>query len=362
MTPWLLLAVLTQVNWPQAGPIIDRYCNRCHRAGQVGPFDFTTHEGAAAYAPEIVRYVREDKMPPWRVKASAAGLLRERALPAAARATLIKWAEDGASEGGPAVMAKRHPQWDLGEPSLVVSQPREHTVSAEKVVDIVRFEHEVGSQDLVFNGLELRPSNRNLLHHAVLYAGQQPLTAWAMCDNGIKLPPGIAWRVPAGQKLVVELHYFKRTLRPARDLTRVALYFPKQSPQRWARAIELTQPALRIPAGARRHVVRQEMAMATAGQILGILPVFQLLTTRIKLGLRGQSEPVLDIAPFEHHVMAGYWWRRGMPVRQGAVLEVEAEYDNSTQNPYNPHPTPREVIFAENGLDETFRVWLTVTP
>jgi hypothetical protein len=362
MTSWLLWALLAQVTWPQAGPVIDRYCNRCHRAGQVGPFDFTTYEGAAAYAPEIIRYVKENKMPPWRVKKAAPGLRQDRALPAGPRELLLNWAEGGAKEGGPAVMTKRHPQWDLGEPSLVVSQPREHTVAAEKVVDIVRFEYPVGDTDLIFDALELRPSNRNLLNHAVLYAGQQALTAWAMCDNGLKLPRGVAWRVPAGQKLFVELHYFKRTLRPARDLTRVALYYPKQKPRRWARALELTQPELRIPAGARGQIIRGELQLESGGQLLGMLPVFQLLTTRVKVGLRGRAAQLLELAPFEHHVMASYWWNSGLALGRGAVVEVEAEFDNSTQNPFNPHSTPREVRFAENGLDETFRVWLTLTP
>jgi hypothetical protein len=282
-------------------------------------------------------------------------------LPVSARETLLKWAEGGARQGGAAVMTNRHPQWDLGEPSLVISQPKEHTVAAEKVVDIVRFEYGPTKRDLVFDGLELRPSNRNLLHHAVLYAGEQPLAAWAMCDNGLRLPPGFAWRVPAGQELVLELHYFKRTLRPARDLTRVALYFPKQPPKRWAKLVELTRTDLRIPAGAQQHVVHAAMPVEP-GQLLGMLPVFQLLTTRVKVGLRGQTVPLVEIAPFEHHIMASYIWPRGVRLQRGAVVEVEAEFDNSARNPYNPHPTPREVLFAENGLDETFRVWLTVAP
>jgi len=205
----------------------------------------------------------------------------------------------------------------------------------------------------------LRPSNRNLLHHAVLLVAGQPIAAWAMCDNGVRLPAGVAWRIPKGQPLTVELHYFKRTLRPARDLTRVALYFPKSKATRVARLIEFTKPSLRIPAGARQHRENAVFAVAEDLQLHAVLPVFQLLSTQVRLKHNGKD--LLWVEPFEHHVMTSYVLARAMVLVKGSRFEGEASYDNSAQNPFNPHQTLREVKFEENGLDETFRFWLTVS-
>jgi hypothetical protein len=355
-----------QPTWREAAPILDRYCNECHRAGQVGPFDFTTYEGAAAYAPEIVRYVTGNKMPPWRAKPSPLAFAHSRAMPDSATATLLGWINGGTREGVAPPLTKRQPQWNLGKPDLIVAQPMEHTVAAEKTVDIISFEvpaTELGTTtiDRYFDGLELRPSNRTLLHHAVLKVAGQPIAAWAMCDGGVRLPTGVAWQLPRGKALTVELHYFKRNVRPGRDLTRVAFFWAKAKPQRIASLIEVTKPDIRIPAGANLHTEKMRFTLRENVQLHGVLPVFQLLAASVRVKLEGQRDFFLWVEPFEHHVMMGYFLARPLVLRSGAALAIEATYDNSTQNPYNPHRQLREVRFAENGLDETFRLWLTIS-
>lgn len=352
--------------WRQAAPLLDRHCNSCHRAGQVGPFDFTTYEGASAYAPEIARYILADKMPPWRAKPSLVPFSNSRQLPDSATAGILGWINAGSRPGTPAPLPKRHPQWNLGQPDLIVSQPTEHTVSAEKTVEIVSFEispTELGTatKDRYFEAFELRPSNRNLLHHAILRVGGKPLAAWAMCDNGIRLPAGIGWHLPKATPLTVELHYFKRNLRAARDLTRVALYFSKTPPRRKASLLEITRQDILIPPGVNLHPEKTEFTLPDTVQLHAVLPVFQLLAVDVRIRQRGKSDYLLWVSPFEHHVMMSYQFATAIPLLKGSRLEAEAIYDNSTQNEFNPHQKLRPVRFEENGLDETFRFWLTVS-
>jgi hypothetical protein len=59
--------------------------------------------------------------------------------------------------------------------------------------------------------------------------------------------------------------------------------------------------------------------------------------------------------------MSSYILSRPVSLPANSRLDLEAIYDNSPQNEFNPHKTLREVTFAENGLDETFRFWLTVS-
>jgi len=352
--------------WREVAPLLDRHCSGCHRAGQVGPFDFTTYEAASAYAPEIARYILGNKMPPWSAKPSPIPFSNSRALPEGVAAKLLNWINTGTKPGTPSPLPRRNPQWNLGPPDLVLSQPLEHTVSAEKTVDIVTFDispAELGTTQTqrYFDAFEFRPSNRNILHHAILKIKGQPIAAWAMCDNGIRLPKGIAWQLPKNTSLTVELHYFKRNLRPARDLTRLALYFTKQTPTRIASLLEITKPDIRIPAGANLHPEQTSFTLPSRVQLHVILPVFQLLTAELHLRQQGMQDYFLFIHPFEHHLMTSYQLARPLLLPKGSKLEAEAIYDNSTQNQYNPHQKLREVRFAENGLDETFRIWLTVS-
>lgn len=358
-------ALAQDLTWREIAPLVHKHCNACHRAGQVGPFDFTTYEGASAYAPEIARYVLGNKMPPWRAKASPLPFSNSRDLPDAVIAQLMSWANNGAKPGTPLPLPKRHPLWNLGAPGIVLQQPKEDTISAEKTVAIVSFDvppEELGNTKtpLYFNALEFRPTNRNVLHHAVLKVQGKPIAAWAMCDTGIRLPAGVAWHVPANTPLTVELHYFKRNFRTATNLTRIALY-PAAKPRRIASLLEITKPDIRIPAGANLHPETTIFSVPANVQLHAVLPVFQLLANQIRLRQAGQSDYFLWVQPFEHHVMTSYILARPLVLTKGSRLEADAIYDNSTQNEYNPHKTLREVRFAENGLDETFRFWLTVS-
>ncbi|WP_031498897.1 c-type cytochrome [Bryobacter aggregatus] len=352
--------------WTEIAPLFDRWCNGCHRTGQVGPFDFTTYEGASTYAPEIAREINAAKMPPWGVKPGPLHFSNSRQLPDEVTAKLLAWINANTPNGTAPTLPKRNPQWNLGPPDLIFTQPKEHTVPAEKTVDILSFDipsAELGTtdKDRDFDAFEFRPSNRELLHHAVLKIGRQPLAAWALCDNGIRLPAGVAWRLPKGQPLTVELHYFKRNLRPARDLTRLALYVPKQQPKRWASLLEIVKTDIKIPAGENLHLEKTSFRIPENLQLHAILPVFQLLADDIRLRIGGQHDYFLWLAPFEHHLMSSYLLAAPLPLKKGTPLEAEALYDNSLQNPFNPHKQLREVHFEENGFDETFRFWLTVS-
>lgn len=361
-----LLCQAQSPTWRDVAPLFDRWCNQCHRAGQVGPFDFTTYEGASAYAPEILRELNAAKMPPWPVKPGPITFANSRRLPDEVTAKILTWISEGAKPGTPASTEARNPQWNLGTPDLIVSQPKEHTVSAEKTVEILRFEISpaaLGTQteDRYVRAIELRPSNRNLLHHAILIDGKSPIAAWALCDTGLRLPTGVAWKLSRNKALTVELHYFKRTLRPARDLTRVAFFFAAAKPTRIASLIELTTPELRIPAGANLHMERTIYQVPEDIRLHSILPVFQLLAADIRMRINGNRDYALWVEPFEHHLMSSYILAQPLALAKGTRIEAEAFYDNSTQNPFNPHKQLREVHFDENGLDETFRFWLTVS-
>jgi hypothetical protein len=340
--------------------LLHRHCTACHRPGQVGPFDFTNYDTAAAYAPELSKYILGEKMPPWRAKPGPIAFSNNRRLPEEATAKILAWINAGTPQGAPApAPPKRHPLWHLGEPDEILSQPAEHTVSGETTVDIVTLRFPPAPKDRHLRAFEFRPSNRALLHHALLRAGSQPLAAWAMCDNGIQLPAGTAWVLPKDTPLEIELHYFKRTLRPARDLTRIALYYAKSKPTRQAYLLTIQKTDLRIPANANLHQETTTYTLPDSLHLLSILPVFQLLAEDLRLSTPQQS--LLWVRPYEHHLMTTYTLARPLPLPKGQPLKAEATYDNSTQNEFNPHKTPREVRAAENGLDETFRFHLTVS-
>ncbi len=46
-------------------PILQQHCQRCHRAGEIGPMPLVTFEEAHTKAQKIAVKVRGKQMPPW---------------------------------------------------------------------------------------------------------------------------------------------------------------------------------------------------------------------------------------------------------------------------------------------------------
>ena len=46
----------------------------------------------------------------------------------------------------------------------------------------------------------------------------------------------------------------------------------------------------------------------------------------------------------------------------GSTISMEYTYDNSADNPHNPHIPPRGVTYGQRTMDEMAELWLQVVP
>ena len=54
------------VNYSEhVAPILNKHCVVCHRAGESGPFSFSTYASARKHASDIATVARDRYMPPW---------------------------------------------------------------------------------------------------------------------------------------------------------------------------------------------------------------------------------------------------------------------------------------------------------
>src|SRR5436189_140915 len=90
-----------------------------------------------------------------------------------------------------------------------------------------------------------------------VYRGPRPIrcwpgstpAGWAPGDMPVIYPPGTAKRVPAGSKLVFEIHYTP-TGTPHTDRSSVGIIFAKKPPERPVETNILANMFVRIPPGA----------------------------------------------------------------------------------------------------------------
>jgi len=80
-------------------PILAKYCQNCHRAGQVAPMSFVTYETTRPWAKQIKAMVTAKKMPPSVGSPHYAVLTRGEGLTQNEIETLVKWVDHGAPQG-----------------------------------------------------------------------------------------------------------------------------------------------------------------------------------------------------------------------------------------------------------------------
>ena len=75
----------------------------------------------------------------------------------------------------------------------------------------------------------------------------------------------------------------------------------------------------------------------------------------------GQVEPIIWIRDWDWNWQGRYQYREPVRLPKGTRLDLEAYYDNSTDNPANPNSPPKWVRFGQQTSDEMCICFLQAT-
>jgi hypothetical protein len=365
-------------------PILQNRCQSCHRPNGAAPFPLMTYEEASAFAPLIKPYVQTRRMPPWKAE-PVAEYLNERRLSEAEIATIVRWVEEGCPEGDQkdAPPPKQFASgWMLGEPDLVLEPDREFRLEATGR-DVYR--HFVFPtnfpEDKFVTAIEVIPGNPRVVHHVIAFidtSGRakqldgrdgQPgyeafggpgfipaggLGGWAPGNIPVPLPDGIAYRLPKGATIVIQVHYHKSG-KPETDRTKVGIYFAKQPPRQIVHVLPVLNFLFAIPPGAERHEVRAEATFTRDVKVLAVMPHMHLLGREMKVTAilpDGTEKPLVWVRDWDFNWQETYFFKEPLRLPAGTKVQVVAYYDNSEKNPRNPNKPPKWVRWGEQTTDE----------
>src|SRR5437879_3973658 len=131
-------ALAQQVTFTKdVAPILQQHCQTCHRPATIAPMSLLTYEQTRPWAKSIKAKVMAREMPPWFIDRNVGvqQFNNDVSLTDQEIATIVKWVDSGAPQGNPADMprARQFPDalaWQIGQPDLVVSLPKELIVKA----------------------------------------------------------------------------------------------------------------------------------------------------------------------------------------------------------------------------------------
>ena len=386
------------VTWSRdIAPVFQQHCQGCHRPGDIAPFPLLSYLDAYRERQKILRVVERRRMPPWKPVPGFGEFLDARRLSETEVASIRDWVAAGAPEGDPPDLppARQWPEtWTLGAPDAVLAPESAFEVPSSDrdlyrcFVIPTRF-----AEDRYLSAVEFAPGNRQIVHHVLTYLdttgasvaldqadpglgytcfggpGFAPtggIGGWAPGARPQVDPDGVGVLLPAGARVVMQVHYHNRRGGPESDRTTIALHFATKPVNKRARWIPVLNRTFLIPAEASRHEVRSTYVIPLGRDLhaIGISPHMHLLGRSMKVTATspdGTVQPLIYIDDWDFHWQGTYTFARPVPLPGGTRIDVEAVYDNSSTNRRNPSSPPRDVRWGEETTDEMCIAFIRVT-
>jgi peroxiredoxin/mono/diheme cytochrome c family protein len=350
--------------------ILNRRCVACHHDGAMAPFALTSYADAAAWAETIAEVVRDGRMPPWDASPQHGTFANDPSLTDAERQTLAAWVQSGVPEGDP----KDLPQpptlavgWQIPKPDLVVTMPKPFNVPAKGVVRYQYVTVDPGfTEDKWVQATEARAGNPSVVHHIVVFihAPGTPSPAERGIGEIIAVgvpgmaalihPPGVARLVPAGSKLVFQMHYTPNGVAQA-DQSRLGLVFADpRTVRKQVKSDMAVNFQFKIPPGAPDHALTANYRFGQDTVLFALFPHMHLRGKSFRMEAvypDKRREVLLEVPRYRFDWQNQYVFKEPKLLPEGTVLHCEGHFDNSTANLSNPDPK-RVVTFGEQTWDE----------
>jgi hypothetical protein len=187
---------------------------------------------------------------------------------------------------------------------------------------------------------------------------------WAPGHTPYVAPEGMAWPIDKSSDLVMMLH-----LRPSGKIEQVqasiGVYFSDAPPTRVPAIVRLTRQHLDIPAGEQAYNVSDSYTLPVDVDAYTVQPHAHYLAREAKVHARlpdGTTRWLLLIKDWDFDWQDVYRFATPVFLPAGSTVAVEWTYDNSAENPRNPHNPPKRVTYGQQTSNEMSELWLQVLP
>lgn len=401
-------------------PIFVERCGSCHTAGGVGPFTLDTFDAAAPLAALSLDAVETGRMPPWDAETTDTceprfGWKDDPRLSDDEVELIRAWVDAGAPEGDPSEavelpvietmsLADADARLTLGQ-GWTAEGDRDQFRCFSLDPDLI--------DDVWVTGIQLEPGSRAVVHHALIWTDPYALSAeldpggasydcpgggnvdgsallhtWTPGQVPFHLHPDTGVHLPAGSRVIVQVHYHPYGAQAIHDLSTLELTWSDERPRYEAINTLIGNhseqredgsglqpgpndpargPVFKIPADTADHTEIMVEPMGGGDWTVKLLAVGNHMH-QVGVDQRmvvEHAEPEAGEPAEECLLQTPRWdfeWQRqylydaeleALPeVRGGDIIRIECAYDNTVDNPAVAK------MLADEGLTETFDVYL----
>jgi hypothetical protein len=373
-------------------PLLQNSCQECHRPGEIAPMALLTYDQVRPWAKSIKTAVLKNQMPPWPADPHYGKFANDRSLTKSQIDTIAAWVDAGAPEGDKADAPKPRTWvdgWNIKKPDAVVSMPQAFDMPASGEVEYQYIVVPTGfTEDKWIQAVEVRPSNRAVVHHAVIFI-REPGNPWMKeAKPGIPFVPtvtnpqqrflntqgggmsdvlciytpgmvpdiyqtGQAKQIKAGSDLIFQMHYTANG-KAGKDQTKIGIVFAKEPPKQRIITVAALNNRFNIPAGDANYKAEAVTPIINPVTVMSLFPHMHLRGKAFQYDViypDGKSETILKLDQWSLNWQLSYKLETPLKLDPGAKMKATAWWDNSPNNPANPDPK-KDVQWGEQSWEE----------
>jgi tetratricopeptide (TPR) repeat protein len=384
---------------PVIARILYKNCTPCHRPGESAPFSLLSYQDAKKHAFEIAEVTKRRYMPPWLPEKGYDEFKGERYLTDKEIALIGEWVKEGRLEGPTAnapVPPKFSSTWELGPPDMILHVKYPYKMAAAGNEVFWNFVLPVPvKQPRWVRAVAIRPGNPRVFHHAnavIDHSGAarqrekfpgsgfpgMDLTvkstdfnpdgnflSWKPGSKPFVAPEGMAWLATPGMDLILNSH-MRPTGKTEIVSPEIGLYFTDQPRTKYPILVELEHDgAIDIPAGDKNYLVSDDFKLPEDVYVLAVYPHAHYLCTLMEGYATlpdGTRKWLIRIPHWDLNWQGVFVLKKRLFLPKGTVVSMRYHYDNSADNPRNPHNPPVEVHGGDRSTDEMGDLWLQLLP
>ncbi len=374
-------------------PILIDRCGTCHHPEGPAPFSLVTYPTVKSHATQMLAAIKSGFMPPWKSEPGYGEFVGQRHVTVSEMVILERWIADGAREGDPRKLPVRQwtQGWQLGKPDLIAALPAPFVLPAEGV-DVSRvfvFRLPVSAMRYV-RGLEFRPGNAKVVHHANIRIDRTPASrqlddqdsnvgydglilrsavfpdghflGWTPGQVAPLLPRGLAWRLDPGTDLVVEIHMQPSGKTEVVDPS-IGLYFTGDAPERTPVMLRLGRQSIDIAQGDANYIVTDAFTLPVDVEVQAVQPHAHYRAREVVGSATlpdGSTKSLIYIKDWDVRWQHVYRLVEPLVLPRGTTVAMRYRFDNSTGNSRNPQQPPVRVSWGQFSRDEMGDLWIQV--
>ncbi len=369
-------------------PIVRTNCAPCHQPGKAGPFSLLTYEDVAKRAKFIAHVTQTRYMPPWHADPEFRHFANERVLTNEQIALIQKWVQTGM----PAGRKRRETPVPTGpyparKPDLTVRMNRPFNIPSDNSEQF-RFFHLPTNlpENSYVEAIEFIPGNHAAVHHSRVMADTtnaisgidglseddpkakdfqaKPLAdafmyGWVPGNFPVFFPAGTAKKLRANTDIILNVHYAPSPI-PLTDQSAVNFYFAKGPVGREVQTLTMnenfiTNQPFMLKAEAKPTFYMHTARLPEAVSLISVMPhMHRLGKTFLSYAITPTDEviPLIKIPAWDFNWQTTYQFDTLVHLPKGTIIFAEATYDNTAQNPENPHRPPKDITYGWGTKDE----------